>query len=883
MWRPLRLMVAGLFRRASMERDMADELQFHLDQRIDALTRTGLSRDEAARRARVEFGAVEAYKDRLRDERGWRIGDELRGDARYAWRMLRKNPGFAFVAIATLAIGIGVNAAIFSIVNGVLLRPLPYPEPERLVMVYESGAQFESYGSVSYPNFLDWHDGARSFTRMAAFATPSASVTMGSDVEHVHLLWASAGLLETLGTAPALGRAITAEEDKLHGPPVALIGYALWQRHYGGRQDVIGQRLKVESDTYTIIGVLPAGLNLHGGEVMLPLAQRDNPVMKSREFHPGIRVIARMKPGVTLDQAQADMTGIAAGLADRYPKTNKGWTAFVRPLLEETVGDARPTLYLLLGAVGLVLLIACANVANLLLARAEGRRHEFAVRTALGAGMPRLIRQLVSESALLSLIGGGFGLLLAAIATQALLQRLPVTIPRAQDVGVDWRVVAFTFAASLITGLLFGLAPAIHGTRVDVQEALKASSRSVMSGGGRMRGLFVIVQLALGLVLLVSTGLLLRTLWQISRVDPGFDVRHLVTMRIGLPGLADAPPARIRQWFRDTETRVSQMPGVEGASFTDLIPLSGDDEQLQYWTGPPPAEASHAPVALFFLTTPGHFDALKIPLRAGRRFTWDDAGRSPIPIVIDEVLARRTFPGQDPVGQTLTVQILGKAEVIGVAGHIKHWGVAADDSAKIRDQIYLPFSHIPDPFMKVLASAGEALIIRSEIPPAQLMEAVKAEVRTVGGTQPVYALETMEEIAAEGTARQRFLAIVLGLFAVIAMVLAGIGVYGVMAYSVSQRVREFGIRMALGASARQIVDQILRRGLRLIVVGIAAGLVAAVLATRFLENLLFGVSTTDPVTFGVVAALLVLIALAACAVPALRAVRIEPTTALRQE
>jgi predicted permease len=885
MWRSLRIRLAGLLRRDRLEQDMADELQFHLEQRTNALARAGVSRTEAERRARVEFGAVEAYKDRCRDERGWRLGDELRSDGRYAWRMLRKNPGFAFVAIATLAIGIGANAAIFSIVNGVLLRPLPFPDPERLTKIYEATSVFDGVSTVAYPDYLDWRDSARSFAQMAAYVPFDASITIDGEAEHVRALWGSAELLSLLGASPVLGRGIVPEEDKLHGTPVALISYSLWQTHYGGRGDVIGRRITVESDMFTIVGILPAGFSFgRPFDILLPLGRRNSPVMQGREFHAGIQVIGRLKPGVRPGQAHAEMTAIATALADRYPKTNKGWTAVVRPLLDDVVGNVRPTLWLLLGAVSLVLLIACANVANLLLTRAEGRRRELAMRAALGAGYPRLIRQLVLESVLLSLIGGVGGLVLAGVVTRVLLRQLPITIPRAADVGVDWRVVAFTFVGSLLTGILFGLAPALHSARVDVQEVLKAVSRGVIGRQGSLRGLFVVIQLALGLVLLVSTGLLLRTLWQISQVDPGFDLHHLVTMRIGLPGLGNGEPARIRQWFRDAEERISRRPGVDSAAFTTLLPLSGDDNEVQYWTGPPPADPSRAPAALLYVSTPRHFETLKIPLHAGRTFTWDDGKRSPLPIVIDDVLAQRAFGGQHPVGQTLTLQILGKAEVIGVAGHSKHWGLdTADDAAKVREQMYLPFSHVPDPFANSLATAGPVLLIRSSLEPAQLMQAVKTELRGNGATQPVYALHTMEDVAAVGTVRRRFLAIVLGLFASIAIVLAGIGVYGVMAYSVSQRVQEIGIRMALGASARQILDQVLGQGVRLVVVGVGAGLVAGALATRLLSSLLFGVSATDPLTFAAVALLLVGVALLACAVPALRAVRIEPTTALRQE
>ncbi len=884
--RSLRFIFAGWFTRSrsTMEREIDDELLSHLEHRTDALMRSGLMREEAAHRARVEFGAVEACKDRLRDERGWRLGDELRQDARYAWRMLRRHRAFAFVAIATLAIGIGANAAIFTIVDGVLLRPLPYPDPDRVVMLYESSSDYaQGYGTVSYPNFLDWHDSARSFEHMVAFIALDASLTLDADVEHVRVVWASADLLSVLGTPPAFGRAISPDEDKQQGPKTALISYALWQSHFGGRPDVIGRPLKIDADTFSIVGVLPIGFSLRRGDVWVSITHHPNPVRFQREIRGGTRVMARLKPGVTPAQSAAEMVAIEQALAERYPAANKGYITRQLPLFEDVVGDVRPTLFLMLGAVGLVLLIVCANVANLLLSRAEGRRREFAVRAALGAGIPRLIRQLVLESVLLSLIGGALGLLVASLGTAALLRQLPVTIPRADTIGVDVRVIVFTFLASLVTGVLFGLAPAFHSARVDVQDALKATSRSVMGGHSRMRNLFVIVQLTLGLVLMVSTGLLLRTLWRLSQVDPGFDIHHVTTMRVGLPSLAEQPPAKIRQWFQDTEERMSHMPGVEGAAFADMLPLMGDDELVQYWIGPTPTDPSRTPSALLYLATPGYFHTMKIPLRAGRTFTWADAKRSPTPVVVDDAFARRVFGTQNPIGQTFTLQLQGPAEIIGVVGHVKHWGLDVDDSATVREEVYVPFSHLSDRLMPLFATVGESLVLRSNVEPAQLQQAVRADLRAGSGNLAIYALRTMEDMAAERSARRRFLAIVLAYFAAIAMGLAGIGVYGVMAYSVSQRVQEIGIRMALGASARQVFDQIVRQGFRVVLVGIVTGLSAAVLATRLLASMLYGVTATDPLTFASVAALLVAVALAACAIPAFRAVRIDPTAALRQD
>jgi predicted permease len=886
MLRSLWTMVAGAVRRARGEREMADELQFHLDARATDLMRGGLSHAEAQRRARLDFGAIEAYKDRCRDERGWHIGDELRADWRYAARMLAKNPGFSIVVIATLAIAIGANTAVFSVINGVLLRPLPYPDPTRLVTIYETPPQqlATGTGSVSYQNFLDWRRQAKSFSGIAVTWLYDGSLANDQGAERVRVNWATANLLSVLGASPALGRGFRPNEDQEHGAQAAIISFDLWQRRFNSNPAVLGQTIRLDGESYPIVGVLPAAFNFRGQtDVMLPLGQRKDQTMKGREFHGGLQVLARLAPGVSVAQAQAEMDTIAHGLAKIYPKTNEGWGIAVIPLLDDIVGDVRPTLFLLLGAVVLVLLIACSNVANLLLSRAETRRAEFALRTALGAATPRLMRQLAAETLLLALIGGGLGLMLASFGTHLLLHQLPVTIPRAADVGFDLRVAAFTCAVIVLTSFIFGLAPAAHAIRVDLQSTLKAVTRTIASTRSRARSLFVIVQLALALVLIVGTGLMLRTLWQLGAVDPGFDPRDVISLRISLSSGPVRDVSRVHATLRDFETRFTHMPGVQAASFTTMLPLSGNDNEIPYSVTSEPVDVTHSPFALWYVVTPGYFDTLRIPLRRGRVFGWEDATREMPAVVVDEEFARHAFAGQDPLGRIVNLMIIGKCEIVGVVGHVKHWGLDTDDAAKVREQIYIPYSTIPDAFMPVLTAGGQTLVLRSTSEPSQLLQTVRHEVRQLGTDQPVYGLRTMTEMMAERTARRRFLAIVLGLFASIALGLAAIGIYGVISYSVTQRVQEIGVRMALGASAQQVFRLVVGQGARLAMAGIIAGVIAAALSMRFLSSLLYGVTTTDPLTFATVAMLLAAIALAACAVPAYRAVRIEPTRALRQE
>jgi putative ABC transport system permease protein len=817
--------------------------------------------------------------------------ESLIQDLKYAARVLLKSPGFVLIAVLTLALGIGANTALFSVVNGVLLRPLPFPQPNELFVVSEKSAIFDNF-SISYPNFQDWQRNNSSFSSLAAYRNDDFSITGSGEAERVRVGMVSAGFFETLGVNATRGRLFTADEDRKGSAPVALISAGLWQRKFGSAPDIIGKTITMNGDSYTVIGVIPASFHLESTnfsndkDVFVPIGVDKDPLFHERDAHPGTRAIGRLKPGVTLAAAQADMDQIANNLALAYPDADKGAGVSLVPLKKDIVGDVQPFLWVLLGAVGFVLLIACVNVANLQLARATTRSREFAIRAALGASQSRVIRQLLTESVLLGLAGGSLGLLLAAWGTQASLKVLPETLPRAQDVGVDGRVLIFTLLASIVAGVLFGLAPALKISRPNLQETLKESGRGASGTRHRAQGVFVVVEMAMALVLLIGAGLMIRSLLDLWNVNPGFNPKGVLTFAVSLSPSLGANATTSRNAIREMDERLKTIPGVESVSSTGgALPMNGDNE-FPFWLGsePKPADQSGMKQSLFYLAEPDYLSAMGIPLRRGRFFTQDDNEHSPPVIVIDESFAREYFPNQDPIGKRINVGIINsEPEIVGVVGHVKHWGLDVDGDAKhpINAQAYLPLMQIPDDFWSGPPQA--AVVMRSKGSPAGMVPAIRAAIEKMNGENVIYDTKPLEQIVADSLADRRFSMILLGVFAALALLLSSLGIYGVISYVVGQRTHEIGIRMALGAQRNDVLRLMLGEGMKMALVGVAIGIAAALGLTRLMTNMLFGVSTADPITFCGVALILAGVALTACYIPARRAMRVDPMVALRYE
>jgi predicted permease len=812
-------------------------------------------------------------------------------DVRYAIRMLGKNPSFALIAVLTLALGIGANTAIFSVVNGVLLRPLSYPQPDQLVALSEKSINFES-SSISYPNFLDWQRSNSTFASLAAYRSDNFSITGSGEAERVRVAMISQGFFEILGVSPVRGRLFTRDEDRLGSAPRTLISEGLWRRKFGSAPDILGKSITMNGDGYTVIGIVPAAFHLESTnfermtDVYVPIGQNKDPLFHDRAVHPGMRAIGRLKPGVTLGAAQGDMDGIARNLALTYPDADKGAGISVLSLKKDIVGDVQSFLLILLGAVGFVLLIACVNVANLQLSRSATRAREFAIRSALGASQSRVIRQLLTESLLLSLTGGALGLCLASWGTQAALQALPETLPRAQDVGLDGRVLFFTLAASMVAGVMFGLVPALKTSRPDLQSTLRESGRGGSGTRNRAQGVFVVIEMSMALVLLTGAGLMVRSLLGLWSVNPGFNPRSVLTFQVSLSPSLGVNAATSRSAIRELDEKLKSIPGVEAvSSTTGALPMNGDDE-LPFWLDgqPKPANTSEMNQSLFYMTGPGHLSAMQIPLLRGRFFTPDDSEHSTQVMVVDESFARQYFPNQDPIGKRIHVAIVDmEPEIVGIVGHVKHWGLDTDGDAKhpIVAQAYLNFMQIPDRFWT--GPPQTEVVLRTKGSPAGLVPTIREAVEKLNSENVVYETKPLEEIVGDSLANRRFSMVLLSVFAALALLLSSIGIYGVTSYVVTQRTHEIGIRMALGAQPHHVLRLMLGEGMKMALVGVAIGIAAALGLTRLMVKMLFGVSTTDPVTFAAVATVLTGVALAACYIPVRRAMRIDPIGALRYE
>jgi putative ABC transport system permease protein len=801
-------------------------------------------------------------------------------DIRFAVRMLVKNWSVTAIIVVVLALGIGANTAIFSVVNAALLRPLPYADPDRLVRLTEDSPNVPQM-SISYPNFIDWREQNKVFSGIAAMQFRSLNLTGEDQPERLAGRAVSAELFDVLGVKPALGRSFAPEEDRPGATPVCIISNGLWQRRFGSDPDLVNKQITLSGASYTVIGVLPASYAFGAPtDVFVPIGLRADE-MKERGSHPGIYAVARLKPGVTVETARAELIAIAQLIGEQYGM--KGNSATLTPLKEVFVGDIRTTLLILLGAVGFVLAIACANVANLLLARAATRQKEMAIRTALGAGRLRIVRQLLTESLLLAILGGIIGVLLALWGIDLLRSASADSLPSTAVIKLDGSVLLFTLFVSLLTGIIFGLAPALAAVKTDLHDTLKEGGRSSTAGGRRswLRSTLVVTEVALSLILLVGAGLLIKSFVRILETDPGFKTQNLLTMQLALNVKPDEG-GKVLNFFNDLKGRIAALPGVESAAFSNGIPLGPTADTSFAIVGRPKPEPGKQPQTMMYITSPDYLQAMGIRLVKGRFFAAQDTQRRPRVAVIDEAFARQQFPDQEPLGQYIAGD--GKdnpdAEIVGVVGHVKHFGLDAVE--RVQPQLYLPFNQAPDEMFPFLASRAN-LIIRTTADPLNLTAAVRREVQALDPNQPVFNVSTMERTLDQSLVTQRLSMTLLAVLACLALILAAVGIYGVMSYTVTQRSHEIGIRIAIGAQQRDVFKMVIGRGMMLALIGVAFGLVGAFALTRLMTTMLYGVEPTDPATFVTIGLLLTGVALVACYVPGRRATKVDPLVALRYE
>jgi predicted permease len=807
-------------------------------------------------------------------------------DLRYAVRMLLKSPGFAAVAVLTVALGIGSNTALFSVVSGVLLNPLPYPHSEQLMAVYGDAPGF-SHSPVAFLNFLDWQRDNRTFSSLAMYRNQDYNFSDKSEAERLSGYMISAGFFPTLGVQPVLGRTFRADDDQLGAAPVAVLGGGFWKRKFGSSPDVVGKTLILNGTSYLIVGVVPPQFTFYGQDrdVYTPIGQWNDPIFRDRRIVASARVFGRLKAGVTVQQAQADMNVVAHNLAAAFPVADKDLGIEVLSMKEDIVGNVQPFLIVLLAAVGFLLLIACVNVANLLLARSLGRSHEFAVRAALGASHLRVVRQLLTESVLLAGMGGILGLSLAFFGTKAVLNTLPGTLPRASEVSLDGRVLLFTLALSLFAAILFGLAPALKSSRVNLQGVLKESGRGSSGARHRLQGSFVAVEVAMTLLLLIGAGLMLRSLSALWRVDPGYVPGHAITFSLSMPATSATTSDETRGRLRLFDDKMRSIPGVKAVSVTLGSRPMIHDSSLPFWIEgqPKPANDNEMPQALFYLVEAGFQQAMGTVLQRGRFITAQDKENTPVVIDVDDVFARAYFPHENPIGKRIFLtQFNVQAEIVGVVGHIKQWGPSGDAKSAVEAQFYYPFMQLPEKLMPMVADSV-AVVLRTEGDPTAVMSEVRRVVYETDPREVIYGVQTMSEVLARSLAPRKLSMILLEIFAALALILSCVGIYGVIAYLVSQRTREIGVRMALGAQRSDVMRLVLGEGAKMALIGVAIGIVAALGLIRLISNQLFGVTAHDPLTFVIGAVLLTLVSLLACYIPALRAVRVDPLVALRYE
>jgi predicted permease len=879
-WRQELRYILDRLDRGRAEAELDEEIRTHIEFETEQNIESGMSPEEARYAALRAFGNVALSKEDSRTMWGLRWLETLWQDVRFGARTLAKNPGFTAVAVVALALGIGANSAIFSVVNTVLLRPLPFKDPERLVMVWEKGNADEfPINSTSAANFIDWRDQNQVFEGVAVMGRASFNLTGVGEPVRVDGRRVSANMFRLLGVEPQLGRAFLPEEDDPGAAAVVILSYGLWQRRFGSDPGVVGRPVTINGRSYTVVGVMSPQFQFPSpqDELWVPIAF--SPQEAANRGNNSYEVLGRMKPGVSLEQAQAEMNTIAARLKQQYPDVVKTDASVVVSLHEQMVGDIRPALLVLLGAVGFVLLVACANVANLLLARAAVRRKEIALRTALGAGRLRLVRQFLTESVLLAALGGAAGLLLSFWGVNLLKSFIPENISEVKAIGVDGRVLVFTLLVSLLTGLIFGLVPAAQAANLDLNEMLKEGGRDSSSGrgGNRVRGLLVVAEVAVSLVLLVGAGLLINSFLRLRNLDPGFRADNLLTMSVMLPQQKYPDHARRVAFFSELTSRVGALPGVRSAAVTNWIPLimQGDTFGVSVEGRPDPGPDKR-PDVITRVVSPGYFDTMGIRLLRGRQFEERlDREDSPPVAVVSETTARRLWPGEDAVGKRIqpgNADPDGWIEVVGVVNDVRQFELTSEP----RLQMYLPY-------VQFQWFVPRQLVVKTDVEPASLAAAVRKTVWELDKDQPVSDVRTMEEVLSNSIARQRFSTLLLGIFASLALLLAAVGIYGVMSYAVAQRTREIGIRMALGAQAGSVLRLMIGQGLKLASAGVVLGLAGALLLTRLMSSLLFGVSATDPLTLVTISLVLVGVALLASYIPARRAAKVDPLVALRYE
>ncbi len=805
-------------------------------------------------------------------------------DVVYGLRVLRKHKGFASIAILTLALGIGANTALFSVVNGVLLNPLPFQDPDRLLGVFTKTDSFDQ-ASVTYLNLLDWKRDNKTFTAMAGYRGDDFNLTGSGEAVRLRGRMISAEFFPLLGVPPVAGRAFHADEDVPGAAPVAMISDGLWKSKFGMSQDIVGKSVTLNGQAYTIVGVAPEQVPMFAAtQVYVPLGQWNDPTFRDRRIGMGTRVVGRLKTGVTIEQARADMDAIANDLARAYPDSNKGSGITLVPLKTQVVGDVRGILLVLLGAVSFVLLISCANVANLLLARSTGRTREFAIRTALGASPWRVIRQLLTESVLLGAAGGALGLIVAKAGTTWVLAALPEALPRADEIGVDWHVLCFTAGLSVLTGVLFGLAPALKLLRPKLNETLKEGGRGSSGNRHRLQSVLVAAEMAMALVLLVGAGLMIRSLAALWQVNPGFETENVLSFGLSLTAQSGASADQLRAKYRESLRQFESVPGIEKISMIGgSLPMTGDSE-VPFWLEgqPKPAHQADTPFSLFYLVTPAYQAAMRIPLQRGRFISDQDDEHSAPVVVIDASFARKYYPNEDPVGKYLNIGLLNvHPQIVGVVGHVEHWGLGDGGHQALQAQLYLPVWQVPDQFWPLLSN-GSGYVARTAAS-ADVLGGLRTAAARFDSSAVVYELTPMQEIVANSISTQRLTMLLLSVFSALALVLSAIGTYGVISYLAGQRTHEIGIRLALGATRSDVLKMVLGDGMKIALVGVGIGLVAALGLTRLITKLIYGVSATDPLSFAGVAILLTGVALLACYFPARRAMRVDPMVVLRYE